>query len=351
MFRNRASVTTLTAKPTDGARELAQSARLLVVMALVLAACASPDAGETTTTEPLGAPSVAETTTTAPETTTEPAMPGFPLTVDSGGVTTTIDARPTAIVSLSPTATEMLFAIGAGPQVVAVDEYSYYPEEAPVTDLSGFTPNLEAIVAYEPDLVVVTDDIDGIVAALQGVDIPTLVLPGAQRVQDAFDQVRLLGDVTGMTAEAEAVASEMETEIASLVAGVEGTSEPLTYYHELGSDGGGSFYSVTSETFIGEVFGTFGLENVADPADGDGFGYPTLSVEFIIDADPDLIFFTNCCGDTPETIAARPGWDSITAVDTGAMYELDDDLSSRWGPRLVEFFRLVAGALEERSEG
>lgn len=335
MFRNRASVTPL-----------------LVVMALLFAACSSPDGSETTTTGPLESPSVAETTTTVPETTsTEPAMPGFPLTVNSGGVTTTIAERPTAIVSLSPTATEMLFAIGAGPQVVAVDEYSYYPDDAPVTDLSGFTPNLEAIVAYEPDLVVVSDDIDGIAAALEGVDIPTLVLPGATRVQDAYDQVRLLGDATGMLAEAETLASEMESEIAALVAGVEVSSEPLTYYHELGSDGGGSFYSVTSSTFIGEVFGTFGLENIADPADSDGFGYPTLSVEFIIDADPDLIFFTNCCGDTPETIAARPGWDSIAAVETGAMHELDDDLSSRWGPRIVEFFRLVAAALAERTEG
>ncbi|MEX1005422.1 MAG: ABC transporter substrate-binding protein [Acidimicrobiia bacterium] len=330
MFRNRASATTL-----------------LVSMALLFAACASPDAGDTTTTESLGSPSVAETTTTS----TEPAMPGYPLTVNSGGVTTTIAERPTAIVSLSPTATEMLFAIGAGSQVVAVDEYSYFPDDAPVTDLSGFTPNLEAIVAYEPDLVVVSDDIDGIVAALEGVDIPTLVLPGAQRVQDAYDQVRLLGDATGMISEAEALATEMESEVSALVAGVELTSEPLTYYHELGSDGGGSFYSVTSSTFIGEVFGTFGLESIADPADSDGFGYPVLSVEFIIDADPDLIFFTNCCGDTPETIAARPGWDSITAVQEGALYELDDDLSSRWGPRLVEFFRLVADALAERSEG
>ena len=321
MFRNRASATTL-----------------LVTVSLLVAACAdSRDSTEQPTTQ-----------ATSP---TETAGGGFPLTVSSGGVTTTVGEPPDAIVSLSPTATEMLFAIGAGPQVVAVDEYSYYPDEAPVTDLSGFTPNLEAIVGYTPDLVVVSDDIDGLVSALAGVDIPTLVLPGAQRIQDAFDQVRLLGDVTGLSAEAGALAAEMESQIDSLVAGVERTGEPLTYYHELGSDGGGSFYSVTSSTFIGEVFGAFGLENIADPADSDGFGYPTLSVEYIIDADPDLIFYTNCCGDSPETIAARPGWDSITAVETGAMYELDDDLASRWGPRLVDFFRLVAGALEERGEG
>lgn len=324
---------------------------LLVSIALVLGACGGDAASEETTTTELATTTttVAETTTSAATTTTEQS--GFPLTVESGGVTTTVESAPTAIVSLSPTATEMLFAIGAGSNVVAVDEYSYYPEEAPVTDLSGFTPNLEAIVAYEPDLVIVGGDIDGIVASLEGVGIPTLVLPTATVIEDAYQQTRILGEITGFAADADSLASAMQAEIDALVAGVETPAEPLTYYHELGSDGGGSFYSVTSSTFIGEVFGAFGLENIADPADADGFGYPVLSVEFIIEADPDLIFFTNCCGDTPETISARPGWDSISAVSSGFLYELDDDLASRWGPRLVEFFRLVADALAGRADG
>ncbi|MEX1043787.1 MAG: ABC transporter substrate-binding protein, partial [Acidimicrobiia bacterium] len=179
----------------------------------------------------------------------------------------------------------------------------------------------------------------------------TLVLPAATVIEDAYQQIRTLGEVTGFVDDAESLASTMQAEIEGLVAEVEIPAEPLTYYHELGSDGGGSFYSVTSSTFIGEVFGAFGLENIADPADTDGFGYPVLSVEFIIEADPDLIFFTNCCGDTPETIAARPGWESISAVSSGSLYELDDDLASRWGPRLVEFFRLVADALSSRGNG
>ncbi|MFP5332254.1 MAG: ABC transporter substrate-binding protein [Acidimicrobiia bacterium] len=323
-----------------------QVPRAALSLVLVLAACAGDGSAASTATT-MSVTTTAPSTTTVESTTTITVDDGFPATVEWNGVETTIEERPESIVSLSPSATEMLFAIGAGSQVVAVDEYSYYPEEAPVTDLSGFTPNLEAIVSYSPDLVVVSDDIDGIVGSLQGVGVPTLVLGAVSAIDEVYEQVRVLGVATGNLDSAETLATEMEAEIDSLVAGIDPVDEPLTYYHELGSDGGGAFYSVTSSTFIGEVFGAFGLENIADPADTDGFGYPVLSVEYILDADPDLIFFTSCCGDTPESISSRPGWDSVTAVRNGWLFELNDDLASRWGPRLVEFFRVVASALEE----
>lgn len=322
---------------------------LTVALALSVAACA----GDTTNTT--DAPSTTAVASTTTVTTPTPAAappttlgaPGFPVTIEYAGMATTIEERPGAIVSLSPTATEMLFAIGAGDQVVAVDEFSYYPPEAPVTDLSGFTPNLEAIIAYDPDLVVVQGDQDGIVEALGGVGVPVLVLTAAVVLDDVFDQIDALGSATGQSGEASSLVEAMRTEIDDFLASVEPADEPLTYYHELGSDGGGSFYSVTSETFIGEVFGAFGLENIADPADTDGFGYPLVSGEFVLDADPDLVFYTNCCGDTPETIGGRAGWSDLTAVGSGHLYELDDDLASRWGPRIVDFFGLVAGAVAE----
>jgi iron complex transport system substrate-binding protein len=85
--------------------------------------------------------------------------------------------------------------------------------------------------------------------------------------------------------------------------------------------------------------------NIADPADTDGFGYPQLSVEYIVESDPDLIFVTDCCGESVDTISARPGWENIAAVQTGSIVVVDDDIASRWGPRTTEFLLSVAEAV------
>ena len=261
--------------------------------------------------------------------------------MEAGNGVVEIPKRPTAIVSLSPTATEMLFAIGAGDQVVAVDEFSYYPEEAPVTDLSGFTPNLESIGAYAPDLVVVSNDLDGIVGALEAVDIPVLLLPAAVEFADVFDQMRTLGAATGNLGAAAEAAATLEAEIQAAIDDAGSLADGLTVYHELDP----TLYSITSDTFIGRVYGAFGLVNIADPADAEGFGYPQLSAEYVIEANPELIFVTDCCGDTPDTVAQRPGWDNITAVERGAVTVVDSDVSSRWGPRIVQFFRAISDVI------
>lgn len=311
-------------------------------LVLLLTACAGDQLQEATTTtvsESVTAPesTMAPETTAAPETTTTTDAGPFAV-VEAANGTVEIPERPDAIVSLSPTATEMLFAIGAGSQVVAVDEFSYHPEEAPVTDLSGFTPNLEAIASYEPDLVVVSNDTDGIVAALREVGVPTLLLPAAVTFDDVYGQIRTLGIATGQTESAETVATGLEREIDRLVNDVGEKGEGLRVYHELDS----TLYSVTSITFIGQVYDAFGLENIADAADVDGFGYPQLSAEYILEQDPDLIVITDCCGDTPETVAERPGWDSIAAVRNDAVAVVDSDVASRWGPRTADFIRVVA---------
>ena len=248
------------------------------------------------------------------------------------------DDVPQRIVSLAPTTTEMLFAIGAGDQVVAAEEHSNFPPEAPDTDLSGFAPNLEAIADFEPDLVVMTNDQDNIVDGLVGVGIETLLLPAAETVDDIYAQLAQLGIVTGHVDQAAEVVTEMRSSIEELIARVPERPEPLTYYHELDD----TLFTVTSDTFIGQVYDLAGLENVADAADADGQagGYPQLSREFLLAADPDLIF-TN--GD-PEALAERPGFDRLSAVENDRVIAIPPDISSRWGPRTVEFLELVVEA-------
>jgi iron complex transport system substrate-binding protein len=260
------------------------------------------------------------------------------------GTTTGASApRPQRIVSLSPTATEMLFAIGAGGQVVAVDSNSNYPAEAPKTELSAYQPNLEAIAGYKPDLVVYSDDPGELKAGLDKLSIPVLHQPAASKLDDTYAQLDQLGRATGHEDEAGQVATAMRAEIEKIAAASR-PERPLTYYHELDK----SLYSVTSKTFIGQLYGQLGMKNIADAADKEGTGYPQLSAEYVIKADPDLIFLadTKCCGQSASTVAARDGWDQLAAVRTGGVVELDDDIASRWGPRVVDFLKTVAAKVQ-----
>jgi iron complex transport system substrate-binding protein len=268
---------------------------------------------------------------------------GFPVTLDTPAGKLVLDQQPERIVSLSPTATELLFAIGAGDQVVAVDSNSNYPTQAPRTDLSAYQPNLEAIAGHRPDLVVYSDDPGELAAGLGKLAVPALAQPAATRLEDTYAQIDQLGRATGHTAEAGRLTATMREEI-KRIAGTGRSERPLTYYHELDKN----LYTATSKTFIGQLYGQLGLKNVADAADKDGSGYPQLSAEYLVKADPDLIFLadTKCCGQSARTVAARDGWGQLTAVRSGAVVELDDDVASRWGPRVVDFLETIAAKVE-----
>ncbi|MEY9213553.1 ABC transporter substrate-binding protein [Thermobifida halotolerans] len=265
---------------------------------------------------------------------------GFPVTVTDSRGEVTLETVPERVVSLSPSLTEILFEVGAGEQVVAADEYSNHPPEAPTTDLSGFTPNVEAVVEYDPDLVVLSDDGGDITEQLENLEVPTLLLPAAQTLEDTYSQMELLGEATGNAEEGAAAADELRDRIDDVVAGVEDDAAGLTYYHEIDAQ----LYSVTSDTFIGQVYGLFGLSNIADEAEDTAGGYPQLSAEFIVEQDPDLVFVSYPGG--VEDVTGRPAFDSVTAVREGNVIELDADTSSRWGPRVADFAEDVAEAVE-----
>jgi cobalamin transport system substrate-binding protein len=253
-------------------------------------------------------------------------------------------ALPQRIVSLSPTATEDLFAIGAGPQVVAVDNQSNYPPNAPKTKLSGYTPNAEAVAGYRPDLVVISNDANGLVAALHKLHVRVVIQPAATNLAGAYAELEQLGAVTGHTAGAKRVVAGMRSRIAAVVGSLPRAARGLSVYHELEPD----YYSVTSKTFIGQIYTLLGLHDIADAAPKAGSGYPQLSAEYIVAANPALIVLADsvCCGQTPAKVAARPGWQNVAAVKNDDIVAVNDDVASRWGPRIVDFVRIVAAKLK-----
>lgn len=257
--------------------------------------------------------------------------------------TSAVEQEAQRIVSLSPTHTEILYAIGAGDQVVAVDSMSNFPADAAITDLSSYEPNVEAIAEFDPDLVVIGDDFTGLADQLAAIGVESWVSSAPVSLDEAYAQIVDLGSAVGRSEAASELADSMKADIEEIIAGAAQLPEGTSYFLELDD----TLYSVTSNTFVGSIFDMFGLRNIADATEGDT-DYPQLSAEFIVSQDPTLIFLadTKCCGASAETVAARPGWDVLSAVINGHVFGLDDDIASRWGPRLVDFVAAIADALK-----
>jgi iron complex transport system substrate-binding protein len=230
--------------------------------------------------------------------------------------------------------------------VIAVDDMSNFPEEALAKphDLSGFEPNVEAIAALQPDLVILQDTTIQEQLETAGVDV--WVGPAATTFDDVYAQISQLGAATGHESEANALIEKMKADIeaavAAAVAATPAGAEGAAFYHELDP----TLYSVTNNTFIGQVYGLFGLKNIADGVEP-GNDYPQLNAEYVVQQNPALIVLADskCCGESPETVAARPGWDAIAAVQNGDIMVIDDDIANRWGPRLVEFIEALSAAV------
>jgi len=316
--------------------------------AVTLAACGSSASSTTSASNTTSASASGASAASA----TAPAAAAFPVTVKSGNGTVTIKSDPTRIVSLSPTTTEDLYAVGAGSQVVAVDNDSDYPAGVPKTTLSGLTPNIEAIAKYNPSLVVTWQDTGGLVAGMTKLGIPVLVEPAVTTIDAAYAQIQQLGQATGHAGQAATVVAGMKRQIAADVKQAGASHQGLTYYWELSAN---PFYSATSATFIGQVVGLFGLKNIADkaskPADA---GYPQLSQEYIVTAKPQIIFLADNQaadgGQSPAVVAKRPGWSGIPAVQDHEVIGLNDDVASRWGPRIPQLVAEIAQAVEQAAK-
>ena len=274
----------------------------------------------------------------------------YPLTVKFGGYVTKIPKKPTKIVSLSPSATEIFYALGAGPQIHAVDSLSNFPTNAPISQISAFEPNVEAVIAKKPDLVLLS--VESMKSsqtrdALMKFGIPVLMEKAPLTLKDVYAENTILARVTDRQAAGIKLNSSMAKSIKNIVAKAK-KSTKVRIFHELDD----TYYSVTSKTFIGKVYKKFGAVNIADAASGaDSSGYPQLSAEYLVKSDPQVIFLADAqYGVTADSVSKRAGWSQISAVKNNKIVVLPADIPSRWGPRLVNFYRLIGNSLANTSQ-
>ena len=273
----------------------------------------------------------------------------YPLVIKFGGYTTKIAKKPTKIISLSPSATEIFYAVGAGSQMLAVDNLSNYPAGAPISEISAFEPNVEAILAKKPDLVLLSIDstkAPQIRNALVKLGIPVLMEKAPATLNDVYAENTLLAKVTDRQEGAVKLNAAMAKSIKDVLAKAKKSSK-IRIFHELDD----TYYSVTSNTFIGKVYKDFGAVNISDAASGaDNSGYPQLSAEYLLKSDPQVIFLADAqYGVTADSVSKRAGWSQISAVKNKKIVELPADVPSRWGPRLIDFYKLIGASLAKVS--
>ena len=255
------------------------------------------------------------------------------LIFSTNGFTST---KPERILSLSPSLTEILFAVGAGPQVIAVDNYSTYPPEAPITQLSSFEPNMEAIASFNPDLVLLSYDIGNIIKGLNIIGIETMLLPAPMNFEEILDQIRNVGERTGNSKQSDKLANEMNSQMKNLATLMKNERQ-TKLYHEIDEN----YYSASSHSFIGNVYELLNFINIADQADTEGVGYPKLSPEYILLSDPNIIILPGKDFNYINKLRKRPGWSAIDAVKKDQLLIIDADVGSRWGPRIIEFAKAI----------
>ena len=322
--------------------------RLLLVITVVLAACSgtvvvNESSGESPAPATTSASVLPATTTTTSTTTTTTTIPVTAVVHDAGS--TEIEGIPTRIAALSSVHVEMLFAVGAGDQVIAGDLFSNYPEAAnDLIKIDSFNINVEEVIALEPDLVTLSFDPGGVLDALTAVGIPTLLFGTALDIETAYSQIESLGMATGHPAEAQSLTEEMAGEISSIASEYGPALGGVTFYHEVDSF---SFYTPNSASFIGSFYELLGMVNIADAApDEFGSGFPQLSPEFIVDSDPFVIVRASF-GETADSLAVRDGFDAMTAVAEGRVLVIDSEAAGRWGPRIVSVFREIAKGVDQ----
>lgn len=323
---------------------------LALLLVLALAGCApaaSPaPAPVAATPAPAVASPVAAAPTSVPAAVPPTVVPAvtYPLTVtDSAGRTLTLQAAPRRIVSLSPGGTEVLAAIGAGPQMVGVDTFSDYPADlvASLPKVAYSNPDLEQIVALQPDLVIVATRQRAQLEDMVRLGLPAFLREEPASVAGVADDMRFLGRLVGRPAEAESVAARYEQEIGDVVARVASVTEGPRVFYEISA----RLHTASDRTFVGDQLTLLKARNVAAGAPQ---AFPQMSPEALLAANPQVILLADAPPtgeETRESVSARPGWQVMDAVRDGRIVPVDGNLATRPGPRVPQALEIIGRAL------
>lgn len=275
---------------------------------------------------------------------TPTALPPIQLT-DGAGRSVTLPAPAQRVISLAPSNTEILFAIGAGAQVVGRDAFSDYPEEAKaVADIGGGFGelNTELILAQKPDLVLASSlTPPEQIQTLENLKLPVFVLTNPKDLEGMYANLQTVGQLTGHQPEAETLVSTLKQRVAGLQEKLKAVQQrPLVFYELDGTDPNAP-WTPGPGTFVASLIEMAGAQNLGSSLEGE---WVQISIEELIAKQPEMVLIGDYTwgGVTPEDVKARAGWDALQAVQNGQLHPFDDNLVSRPGPRLVDGLEALA---------
>ena len=256
----------------------------------------------------------------------------------------TLEGIPQRIVSLAPSNTEILYAIGAGPLLVGRDEFSNYPEVAlSLPSVGGAWGNYdsEAIVALNPDLVLAAEiNPPELVQSLENLGLTVFLLPNPTDINGIYQILETAAQITGRQAETAVLVESLKERVEAVTSQTASLSDRPAVFYELDSTEPNAPYTAGSGTFVDLLIGLAGGSNVASVMDSP---WAQISLEQLVIMDPEIILLGDSAyGVTPESVAARPGWETISAVKNGSVFPFNDDLVSRPGPRMVDGLEAMA---------
>lgn len=240
------------------------------------------------------------------------------------------------VVSLSTTHTEIIQVLGGESLLVGVDSFS--ETELPIEKIDAFTVTAEALVELDPDLVVVAFDFNGIIEGLEGLEINYALLPPARDFEDVYTQIEEIGTLINKSDESLELVSAMQRDVEEIIENF--SSENISVFHEIGFTYG--IYTINENSFIGEIYNLLGINNVANlKEDPFGSGYPEFSEEEVLASNPNLIVVGHS-DYLNKDLSTRVGWEEITAVQSGNVFFLDENLANNWGASTVDLLNTLS---------